>query len=127
MSKQYNTPKPDSKAIVTDPTPRSTGRTWEVLIDEAADESQGYQAVCPALDLTVTAPDKAAVMQAITRRIESLLGQPGPHHVTFVDLDARREAGDESAARAAEARYRAMGTAELVSFDTFVHPSDAHQ
>lgn len=127
MSKQYNTPEPDSYMIVTNPAPRSTDRIWEVLIDEAADESQGYQAVCPALDITVTAADKAAVMQAITRRIESLLGQPGPHHVTFVDLDARREAADELAARAAEARYRASGTAGLVNFDTFVHSSDVPQ
>lgn len=34
------------------------------------------------------------------------------------------EAADKLAARIAEARYRAMGTAGLVDFDTFVHLSD---
>ena len=107
--------------------PISTRHEWEVLVDEAVDAADGYEASCPELDLRLTGPDKGEVVRAISRRIRETAGQGATDPITLVDVEALRDAEDAVAARAAEARYRALGPNELANFDSFVHPSEARQ
>ena len=127
MRKIDKASSPNPNAIATESRARCSGDALEVFVDEAEDECSGYQAVCPALDLAITAPTKADAIEVISRRIEELSDQPESNRLVIVDLEARRDAEDEAAALAAEARYRAMGTAGLSDFDAFVHPSDMPQ
>lgn len=105
-------------------SPASTRREWEVLVDEAMDATDGYEATCAALGLTSTGADKHEVMRTISGHIKEMFGEDS---IKFVDIEALRDAEDAVVARAAEARYRMAGPNELSDFDQFVHPSEERQ